>query len=94
MSTLPALEGAPEGHSTLVEQLRQVFREVLNIEVPSPETDLIDAGLLDSLALVQLLFEIEQRFAVDLALEELDIESFRTLDRLAGVIADQLGAGR
>ena len=92
MSTSPAFDREPEpsgGDQALVEQLRVLFREVLNIEVPSRETDLIEAGLLDSLALVELLFEIEHRFAVDLALEELDIDNFRTLDRLAGVIASQ-----
>ena len=91
MSTSPAFDREPEpsgGDQALVEQLRGLFREALNIEVPSRETDLIEAGLLDSLALVELLFEIEQRFAVDLALEELDIENFRTLDRLAAVIAE------
>jgi D-alanine--poly(phosphoribitol) ligase subunit 2 len=93
VSTSPAFEGEPQSEggdrAALVEQLRGLFREVLNIEVPSPEADLIEGGLLDSLALVELLFEIEQRFAVDLALEELDIDNFRTLDRLAAVIADQ-----
>lgn len=92
MSTSPAFDREPEpsrGDQALVEQLRGLFREALNIEVPSRETDLIEAGLLDSLALVELLFEIEHRFAVDLALEELDIDNFRTLDRLAGVIASQ-----
>ena len=95
MSTLPAFDREPEargGDQAVVEQLHGLFREALNIEVPSHETDLIEAGLLDSLALVELLFEIEQRFAVDLALEELDIDSFRTLDRLAAVIASQKSA--
>ena len=94
MTTSPAFEGehGPQSRDeALVEHLGTLFREVLNVEVPSPDTDLIEAGLLDSLALVELLFEIEQRFAVDLALEELDIENFRSLDRLAAVIAGQKG---
>lgn len=88
---MPAFDPSSQGASDtadLVAQLDQLFRDVLNVTVPSSDTDLIDGGLIDSLALVELLFAIEQRFAVDLALEELDVESFRTLDRLATVIAD------
>jgi acyl carrier protein len=82
----PRSDGVPDT-SALVAQLDELFRDVLNVAVPSPEADLIDGGLIDSLALVELLFAIEQRFAVDLALDELDVENFRTLHRLASVIA-------
>jgi acyl carrier protein len=89
MHAMPApgsSDGVPDG-AVLIAQLDEMFRDVLNLAVPSPDADLIDSGLIDSLALVELLFAIEQRFSVDLALEELEIESFRTLDRLATVIA-------
>jgi acyl carrier protein len=76
--------GAPD--EALVKQLRDLFREALNIEVASPDTDLIDAGILDSLALVELLFQIEQRFAIDLVVEDLEVDNFRTLVRLAAAI--------
>jgi acyl carrier protein len=66
---------------------------VLNVERPSPDTDLITGGLLDSLALVTLLFEIEQEFAVQLSLESLDIEALRDVRRIA-VLIDELMAGR
>jgi acyl carrier protein len=92
MTVSPAFDETPDGqaqHAAIAKRLDELFLEVLNIKVPSPETDLIGGGLLDSLALVELLFEIEQRFEVDLALEDLDIESFRTLERLASFIAAQ-----
>lgn len=88
MTVAPAFEQpADDGESApVLAQLQAIFREVLNVVVPSPDTDLIETGLLDSLALVELLFEIEQRFGVDLALDDLDIENFRTLERLAAVV--------
>ena len=82
---------ADDAASLLLPQLRTLFRDVLNVDVPAPGTDLIETGMLDSLALVELLFEIEQRFGIDLVLEELDIEDFRTLERLAAVLASQAG---
>jgi D-alanine--poly(phosphoribitol) ligase subunit 2 len=88
VSVVPAFEQPPDdgGSASILLQLQAIFRDVLNVVVPSPDADLIETGLLDSLALVELLFEIEQRFGVDLALEDLDIENFRTLERLAAVV--------
>ena len=68
------------------ERVQRIFRDVLIIEVPSPTTDIVAAGLLDSLALVTLLFEIEQEFAVSVPLENLDIDSLRTVERIEGLV--------
>ena len=76
----------------LTARVRQVFLEALNIQVPAVDTDLVDTGLLDSLALVELLFAIEQRFGVDLSLGELDIANFRSVERLAAFLATKLPA--
>jgi len=94
MSATPASdrERGDQPDELIVDQLRDLFRDALNIEVASPDTDLIEAGLLDSLALVELLFQIEQRFAIDLALEELEVDNFRTLARLSASIAEQANA--
>ena len=64
----------------------QVFREVLGLEIPSPDTDLIESGLLDSLSLVTLVFEIEQRCSISIPFESLDVEAFRTVNSIAGVV--------
>jgi acyl carrier protein len=76
----------------LVDRVRQLFVEALSMEVPSADTDLIESGRLDSLALVELLFEIEQRFGVDLSLGELDVENFRSVRRIADFVAAQQSA--
>ena len=57
----------------------------MNVDVPSPTTDIVAAGLLDSLALVTLLFEVEREFDLTIPLEDLDIESLRTVERIAAV---------
>jgi D-alanine--poly(phosphoribitol) ligase subunit 2 len=67
----------------VTDRVQRLFLETLNLKVPSPETDLIDGGLLDSLALVELLFALEREFDVTIALEELDIDSFRTVNRIS-----------
>ena len=64
-------------------EISAIFREVLNIELPSNDVDVIDSGLLDSLALVTLLFEIEQRTGIEVPFETLDLDDLRTVDTMA-----------
>jgi methoxymalonate biosynthesis acyl carrier protein len=68
------------------EQLDAIFREALQVDAPDPSTDILDAGILDSLALVTLLFEIEQRFEVTIPLEQVDLDDLRTIDRIEALI--------
>lgn len=74
-------------HTAVVERVHEVFRRTLNVDVPSPDADLIDGGILDSLALVELLFQLEQEFGIEILLDQLDIENFRTIDRIAAFVA-------
>jgi len=76
-----------QAHATLVRDLSALFRDKLFIEVPAPDTDLIDTGLLDSLQLVQLLLHVEQELGHRIPLDEIDLDDLRSLERLARVIA-------
>jgi acyl carrier protein len=64
----------------------EIFRSALDIEVPDPETDVIETGLLDSLGLVVLVTELEQRFNVRIPFETLEIERFRTVRSIASLV--------
>ena len=68
-------------------KVRAIFADTLNIEVPSDETDLIDAGYIDSLALVELLFAIEREFSVSVPLDELEIDDFRNVRSISELVA-------
>ncbi|MGH2990824.1 MAG: acyl carrier protein [Solirubrobacterales bacterium] len=63
-----------------------IFREELDIEIPGPDVDVIEAGLLDSLGLVTLVFEIEQRCAVSIPFETLEVDDFRTVRSIVRVL--------
>ena len=75
------------------EEVRAIFAESLSIAVPGDDVDLIDGGLLDSLALVELIMEIEQRFGLSIPFDTLDIDDFRTVQRIGAVIHANNGAG-
>ena len=69
------------------EEVRAIFAEALNVVVPSDEIDLIEGGLLDSLALVELIVEIEHRFGMSIPFDTLDIDDFRTVQSIGAVVA-------
>lgn len=81
------------GSEQVSERVRGLFRQALNIEVASPDVDLIDAGLLDSLGLVDLLFALEQEFGVQISFDTLEIETFRTISNISSFIGAETGNG-
>jgi D-alanine--poly(phosphoribitol) ligase subunit 2 len=71
----------------LTARISDLIRETLMVEVPAPDVDLIDAGLIDSLALITLITEIEQDFQIQLPLDEFDVDSFRSAEQIAAYVA-------
>lgn len=74
-------------HTTINRRICQVFAEYLHVEIPSDDVDLIDSGLLDSLLLVDLLVHLEMEFGFTVVMDELDLEDFRTLNRISVYVA-------
>lgn len=70
----------------LHERIAEIFTDKLHIEVASSDTDLMQSGLLDSLALVELLFHLEQELGIKITLESLELENFRSIARIAQFI--------
>jgi D-alanine--poly(phosphoribitol) ligase subunit 2 len=77
---------APPG--SVIAQLTDLVRDQLGVDVPSSETDLVAAGLLDSLALVKLIVGIEDTFGTRLPLDDFDIDRFRSVDAMAAFLAE------
>ncbi len=71
----------------LTARISDLIRETLMVEVPGPDVDLIDAGLIDSLALITLITEIEQDFQIRLPLDDFDVDSFRSAEQIAAYVA-------
>jgi len=64
-------------------RLKAFFSEKLSVEVPSVDTDLAQTGILDSLALVELLTYIEKEFGTEVSLDNIEIEDFHSIARIA-----------
>jgi acyl carrier protein len=74
----------------IIQQLDAIFFERLHIRVPSPDTDFIATGMLDSLQLVELLLQLEQRFGLRIAIDDIELDDLRTLARLARLIGARI----
>jgi D-alanine--poly(phosphoribitol) ligase subunit 2 len=69
--------------SGLREQIAALFSSNLNLDVPSIDTDLFETGILDSLAFVDLLLALERTLGVTTAVEDLEVDNFRSIARIA-----------
>jgi acyl carrier protein len=70
----------------LYDELITIFLERLNVTVPSLDADLLASGVLDSLALVELLLQLEVRYGIQIALEKLDFDDFRSVASIAAFV--------
>ena len=68
------------------------FLKSLHIEVPSPETDLFETGVLDSLGFVELMVHLEQEFGFTITLEQVEVDNFRSVERIATFLMNGSGA--
>ena len=73
----------------LRDEVAALFADGLRIEVPSHDTDLLATGLLDSLGFVDLLLAFERRFGVQVAMESLEPDNFRSVAAIAEFIVAQ-----
>lgn len=73
----------------ILKKLTELFVRKLNLEVPSVETDLVGTGLLDSLALVELLAQLEETFGVSISTDDLELENFRSIASIASFVAQR-----
>jgi acyl carrier protein len=77
----------------LQQQVTALFAEKLNLDVASAETDLIEAGLLDSLALVELLTQLEESFDVSISTDDMEPENFRSITSIAMFVMQRAAVG-
>ena len=73
----------------LEQRIRSFLADRMAIEVDNPETDLLAAGYLDSLALAELLAQLETEVGCRFGVEDMDLDRLRTVRGLA-----QLGASK
>lgn len=77
---------------SLVDEVHALVR-TFSPDVGTAQTDLVGTGILDSANLVRLLFAVETQFAVAIPMEDVDIDSIRSVARIADLVRQQRSAG-
>lgn len=72
-------------------EVAAIFVHKLHVAVPSSDSDLFATGILDSLRFVDLLFNLEQHFGVCIPFDSMDIDDFRSIERITVLLACQNG---
>lgn len=75
------------GDNEIQDRLMALFRDKLELEVPSAETDLMEGGMMDSLTFVELVFHIEKEFGVPISIDKLELEYFRSPASIVAFLA-------
>jgi acyl carrier protein len=70
----------------LVGEIRSVLCDHLHVLVDSGDRDLLESGLVDSVGLVELILQLEDRFGISLPMEALELDDFRSLNTIADLI--------
>ena len=75
----------------LRERVAAIFSGALHLEVPSFDTDLFETGVLDSLAFVELLLQLEREFGVTTSVDDLDVATFQSVATIADFVHARAG---
>lgn len=74
----------------MISEIQKLFGEKLSRPVHSPDDDLFESGILDSMVLVELLLQLEQSFGLSISIADLDLERIRTVRRIAELVESQV----
>lgn len=75
----------------VISRLEKLFAETFHLDVPSPQTDLLEQGILDSFQFVELLMQLEQDFGFKVDIESIDLDNLRTLEKIADLVVQSGG---
>ena len=65
----------------------ELIQDRLNIDVADVDVDLIETGMIDSLALVTLITALEERFGCELPLDDFNLDNFSSARRITQYLA-------
>lgn len=70
----------------MTEQVIQILEQVTDHKGIHPDTDLLEENLLDSLALIELMNELEAAFHVEIQPTQVPSDTWQTAERIAKMV--------
>ncbi len=75
---------------TIAARVAEILHQGLEVQV-GEDTDVLVTGLLDSLTFVEILVRLEEAFEVEVDVEHLDIEDFRSVGAITSFLEKRFG---
>ena len=97
MNTLARPRGAmdrPRRRQDLLDFLRTIQRPEYPLDEVEEDTSLVASGLIDSLALLQIVAYLEEAYGIDFATRGVDPEDLRSVGSILDLIAREAGASQ
>ena len=76
--------------------MREKIESILNEIVPGIDpacVTLVESGYIDSLALINLISELDIEFDIDITFDELSVDNFRSVDAIQALVEKKVRSG-
>jgi methoxymalonate biosynthesis acyl carrier protein len=80
-----------EGAKGIKETVRGFILGSINMKILCDDDNLFESGIVNSLFAVQLMTFIEKTFAIEVGMDDLDIENFKSLNATAAFVLRKNG---
>ena len=74
---------------SLEERIQRILNDRLQLDVSQADQDLFEAGILDSLSFVDMLVALEEEFSTQIALDKVDFNDFRSVNKIVEYLSSQ-----
>lgn len=81
----------PEAASVIKETVRNFIVSSVSIRRLNDDDDLFESGIVNSLFAVQLMTYIEKTFGIEVGMDDLDIENFKSLNATTAFVLKKNG---
>jgi methoxymalonate biosynthesis acyl carrier protein len=73
--------------SQVKETVRNFINSSINIDALGDDENLFESGIVNSLFAVQLMTFVERKFSIEIGMDDLDIENFKSISATAAFVA-------
>ena len=77
--------------SEIKDIVRRFLLSAINVEEIQDDQHLFESGLVNSLFAIQLMTFLEKTFAIEVVMDDLDIENFESINAAAAFVARKAG---
>jgi acyl carrier protein len=76
-------------NSEVEKRIQTIIAERLQIDKPAVDKDLFQSGTLDSLSFVDMLVALEEALSIQIPLDRINLDDFRSIVRIAIYVSQQ-----